>query len=78
MLVIPSQLDFYFPFFLFFYGILMLFVMDFDGFLPLRNRLQRRFLGNVLRGGTVNPFSEISLWVITIVGGLWSAQNLFF
>ena len=76
-----SQLDFYFPYFLFFYGILMLFMMNSEGFLSLRARMRRRFSSAFPSGGpslkTVNPFSEISLWVITIVGGLWSAQNLF-
>ncbi len=64
-----SQLDFYFPFLMFFYGILMIFVMDNPVFL----RLHHSFTGGVF--GQARREAKF-LWVLVIVSGFWALQNL--
>lgn len=68
-----SQLDFYFPFFVFFYGILMIFMVDNPSFL----RLQRQFQGTLMG----DRFSALQrnakfIWFLVVFSGLWAAQNL--
>lgn len=65
-----SQLDFYFPFIMFFYGILMIFVMD----NPVFVRLQSQFSGGAF--GHVRRKAKF-IWTLVIFSGLWAAQNLF-
>jgi hypothetical protein len=60
-----SQLDFYFPFLMFFYGILMIFMMDNPAFL----RLHSGIFGQVRREAKF-------LWFVVVFSGLWAAQNL--
>lgn len=72
-----SQLDFYFPFFVFFYGILMIFMVDNPTFL----RLQRQYQGNLFGGrfanlSTLGRREAKFLWFVVIFSGLWAAQNL--
>jgi hypothetical protein len=64
-----SQLDFYFPFFVFFYGVLILFMVDFPAF----ERMRERF---VLPAIWDNPSGRKMLYVMTLFSGLWSLQNV--
>lgn len=83
-----SQLDFYFPFFVFFYGISLLFVMNVPAFTTIRGRILRdaeRRAARAFNGVfshkmrlSGSNFSEFSLWTMTISSGLWSLQNLLF
>ena len=68
-----SQLDFYFPFFVFFYGILMIFMMDNPAF----QRLQQKF-GRSLLSGSFQGFQRPVkfLWGLVVLSGFWAAQNL--
>lgn len=66
-----SQVDFLFPFFVFFYGILMVFVQE----TPVLARLAQSRMPD--------SFSQITsrktlAWVCFFVGGLWSLQNILF
>lgn len=64
-----SQLDFYFPFLVFFYGVLILFMVDFPAFQRIRQRL-------VLPAIWDNPSGKKLLYFMTIFCGLWSLQNV--
>lgn len=64
-----SQLDFYFPFIVFFYGVLMLFVMDSPAFQNLRQKF-------VLQSPWGTPSGRQFLYMMTFFCGLWSLQNL--
>lgn len=64
-----SQLDFYFPFIVFFYGVLILFMMDFPAFRRVRQ-------GFVLPEIWNNPHGRKLLYSMTLFCGLWSLQNL--
>ncbi len=59
-----SQLDFYFPFLMFFYGILMIFVMD----NPVFIRLHKGFFGQARREAKF-------IWFVVVFSGLWAAQQ---
>lgn len=79
-----SQLDFYFPFFVFFYGISLLFMMNVPSFTKIKRQILREAqnrtalaFGRKMEFAGSN-FSEFSLWAMTIVSGLWSLQNLLF
>lgn len=71
-----KTLDFIFPFFVFFYGLLLLFVLE----MPLFKRLiGRPGTGAVLAAAYAQMQSHKPLaWVSFYVGGLWSLQNLWF
>ena len=66
-----ETLDFFFPFLVFFYGIVMAFVLENK---VLERLAQERLpaLGATLRG------HRSLAWVCLFVGGLWSLQNLWF
>lgn len=64
-----SQLDFYFPFIVFFYGVFVLFLVDFPAFQRIRANL-------VLPSQWENPGGRRFLYTMTIVCGLWSLQNI--
>lgn len=71
-----SQLDFYFPFFLFFYGVLMLFMMQLPAYLKVREQIRHGFASRFHFAFPVSNFSENALLVMVFVGALWSLQNL--
>lgn len=76
--MLSSQLDFYFPFFIFFYGILLLFMMALPAYAQIRSRLKNGLHDRFRVKMPLSNFSEISLWVMVILSGLWSLQNLLF
>lgn len=67
----PAQLDFYFPFFVFFYGFLVVLVQE----TPALARLGEERLGSAWQGLAQRRGLA---WICFFVGGLWSLQNLWF
>ena len=66
-----ASLDFYFPFFVFFYGVLVVFVIE----NPKLMQKARQFYPDWYKSLT----SHRALGYISFfVGGLWSVQNLIF
>lgn len=66
-----SQLDHIFPFFVFFYGVLLVFVLESQFFTRLANeRMPQLF--DTMKG------HRALAWVCFWVGGFWSLQNLVF
>lgn len=65
-----EKLDFFFPFFVFFYGLLLLLVLE----NPILVKIGEEKLGaafqQVLRHKTL-------AWICFFVGGLWSIQNVY-
>lgn len=66
-----SQIDFYFPFFVFFYGLVLTFVLEIPFFLKLAQDKIPVYHAQFERHRHI---ALISLYV----GGLWSLQNLWF
>ncbi|MCM2353888.1 MAG: hypothetical protein NDI63_09770 [Pseudobdellovibrio sp.] len=66
-----SQIDFYFPFFVFFYGLVLTFVLEIPFFLKLAQEKMPEYHAQFERH---RQLAVISLYV----GGLWSLQNLWF
>lgn len=67
----PAQLDFYFPFFVFFYGFLTILVVETPALARLgQERMSDAWQGLVKRRGLA--------WFSFFLGGLWSLQNLWF
>lgn len=70
-----SQLDYYFPFFVFFYGLVLTFVLEIPFFLKLAQKELPAFYDNYcLQLQKHRKLAVFSLYV----GGLWSLQNLWF
>lgn len=67
----PQMLDFYFPFFVFFYGFLILFVIE----NPVLARIGEERLGQAWTNLTRH---RSIAWASFFVGGIWAVQNLFF
>ena len=67
----PQKLDFYFPFVVFFYGFLILFVIE----TPWFQKNLESVGGELWR--RITQRRELA-WVSFFAGGLWSLQNLFF
>lgn len=66
-----AQLDFYFPFIVFFYGAVMAFVLGNPVLMKLaRERLPEWHYNRFASHKTLG-------WVCFFVGGLWSLQNLW-
>lgn len=66
----PEKLDFIFPFVVFFYGLLMVAVLE----NPYLVRIGQERMGQAFQ----NLARHKSLgWVCFFVGGLWSAQNMW-
>jgi len=66
-----AQIDFVFPFFVFFYGILILFVVE------------NKALTRIGRARLSEQFSQLTAhkplaWLCFWVGGIWSLQNILF
>ena len=67
----PAMLDFIFPFFVFFYGLMVVLVLE----NPTLVRLGEERLGQAF----ANLAKHKSLaWVCFFVGGIWSAQNIWY
>lgn len=73
-----SQLDFYFPFIVFFYGLLVLFMMDFPAFQEIRRKLVVYGTRSGWPAFFENKPSKAFLYFMTLFSGLWAAQNLYF
>ncbi|MEN0058226.1 MAG: hypothetical protein AAGB31_05280 [Bdellovibrio sp.] len=67
----PEKLDFIFPFFVFFYGLLMVLVLE----NPVLVRLGQEKLGGLFQ--QVMRHKALG-WLCFFVGGLWSAQNVWY
>jgi len=66
-----STLDFYFPFFIFFYGLVMNFVLEIPALMELaRVRMPSQY-------ATFQNHRKIAILAL-FVGGLWSLQNIWF
>lgn len=66
----PSELDFYFPFVVFFYGFLVVLVLETPALARLgKERMSPAWEGLSQRKGLA--------WVSFFIGGLWSLQNLW-
>jgi len=67
----PTQLDFYFPFIVFFYGFLGVVVVE----TPVLAELAQKQMPVQWQGLTQR---RNLAWISFFVGGLWSLQNLWF
>lgn len=75
-----AQVDFFFPFFVFFYGILMIFVQEIPFFTRMAQSLQTQ-ARTELQMKHAEVLTQISArktlaWTCFFVGGLWSLQNI--
>ena len=66
----PEKLDFIFPFFVFFYGLMMVLVLE----NPVLVRLGEERLGQAFQ--QMSKHKHLG-WICFFVGGLWSAQNVW-
>lgn len=66
-----TKLDYFFPFLVFFYGLVMLFVLEIPFFVALA---KKRMPAQHLAFERHRNIATVSL----IVGGLWSLQNIWF
>lgn len=74
-----SQLDFYFPFIVFFYGLFAIFMMDFPPFQEARRRIASASGAPAAYQQFMSlKASKPFLYFMTIFSGLWAAQNLYF
>lgn len=71
MLFNITKLDYYFPFFVLFYGLVVLFVLE----IPHLVALAKKEMPNQLLA--FEKHRKLAL-ISTVVGGLWSLQNLWF
>lgn len=67
----PTQIDFYFPFFVFFYGFLAVLVLE----TPALVKIGEKSLGPLFEG--LSRRRNLA-WVSFFFGGVWSLQNLWF
>lgn len=66
-----STLDFYFPFIVFFYGLVMNFVLEIPGLMELaRVRMPSQY-------ATMQNHRKLAL-ISLFVGGIWSLQNIWY
>lgn len=66
-----TQLDYFFPFFVFFYGSLMVFVLE-------NKKLEKLAYERMPDYAPTLRSHRTLAWVCFFVGGLWSLQNLLF
>jgi hypothetical protein len=66
-----SQLDFFFPYLVFFYGFLLVFVLE----VPLFTARKTASVTALLQH--LEPKRKFA-WVCLVVGAFWSLQNLIF
>lgn len=67
----PEKLDSIFPFVVFAYGLIMVFVLE----NPVLARLGAERLGGVFEN--MKQHRNLA-WICFFVGGLWSAQNIWY
>lgn len=66
----PEKLDFIFPFIVFFYGLLMVLVLENSALVRLGEERLGHLYYSLARHKSLG-------WVCFFVGGLWSAQNVW-
>jgi hypothetical protein len=66
-----TKLDFYFPFLVFFYGLVVSFVLE----IPTLVAIARKELPS--QYATLMSHQKLA-WISLVFGGLWSLQNLWF
>lgn len=66
-----ETLDFIFPFIVFFYGIIMVFVLENQALQKLANQRMPQM------GATLRSHKNLA-WVCLFIGGFWCLQNLMF
>jgi len=67
----PEKLDYIFPFIVFLYGLLIVIVVETPAFVRIGQARLGSFYDNLLRHKSLG-------WVCFFVGGLWSAQNVWY
>ncbi len=65
-----SQIDFYFPFFIFFYGLVMMIVLEIPYLATLGRKRMPQYYSQFEQHRKI---AFVSLWL----GGLWSLQNIW-
>jgi hypothetical protein len=66
-----AELDYYFPFLVFFYGLVILFVLEIPHLVALAKKEMPAHLEAFEKH---RKLAVVSIWV----GGLWSLQNIWF
>lgn len=66
-----TKIDYFFPFFIFFYGLVVLFVLEIPALVALAKKRMPTHYENFERHRKIALFS-------VYVGGLWSLQNIWF
>ena len=64
-----AQLDFFFPFLVFLYGFLLVFVLEIPALAPLKSAKAQQLLQHL------EPKRKFA-WICLCVGAAWSLQNL--
>jgi hypothetical protein len=67
----PQKLDFIFPFVVFFYGLLMVFVLENPVLVKIGEERMGQAFHNLMKHKNLG-------WVCFFVGGLWAAQNVWY
>lgn len=66
----PQKLDFIFPFFMFFYGLMVVLVLENPALVRLGEEKLGTLYQNLAKHKTLG-------WLCFFLGGLWSAQNVW-
>ncbi|MEK2689588.1 hypothetical protein [Bdellovibrio sp. GT3] len=66
----PQKLDFIFPFVVFFYGLLMVLVLENRALVKLGEERMGQAFQNMVKHKNLG-------WICFFVGGLWAAQNVW-
>lgn len=66
-----SKMDFYFPFVVFFYGLVVSFVLEIPTLVAIARKEMPSQYANLISHQKI-------AWVSLFVGGFWSLQNLWF
>ena len=65
------KLDFYFPFIVFFYGLVITFILEIPTLVAIARKRMPSHYANFIAHQKI-------AWVSLCVGGIWSLQNLWF
>lgn len=66
-----TKLDFYFPFLVFFYGLVVIFILEIPALVAIaRKEMPSQY-------ATLISHQKIA-WISFYLGGIWSLQNLWF
>lgn len=67
----PEKLDFIFPFVVFFYGLIMVLVLEHPFFVRLGQERMALAYQNLAKHKSLG-------WICFFVGGIWGAQNVWY